>query len=203
MLSNNPRADKFSLHLTKTFFKEDIVAKYNRYLSLKNSYFNDISRVVNESIQKVDIPGLSQEIITQNTTSSDGASAGAVGSQDVTHYQDNRPLEEIIENNVLTVTFRHLDSYINYFFLMETFYQMYMSSDPNYTRFTLPVIVYSADNHPQFVAQFSKCLFKSISNLPLAYDSVGRDFKDFQCEFQYSDFQVLFDLPQGTAKLYR
>lgn len=201
MLSNNPRADKFSLKLPKTFFKEDIIGKYNRYLSLKNSYFVDIANVVNESIQKIDIPGLSQELITQNTATSAGV--GAVGSQDVTHYQDNRPLEEIIENNVLTVTFRHLDSYINYFFLMETFYQMYLSSDSSYTRFDLPVIVYSTENHPQFVALFSKCLFKSISNLNLAYDSVGRDFKDFQCEFQYSDFQVLFELPQGIAKAYK
>lgn len=201
MLSNNPRGDKFQLRLPTTFFKPDIVEKYNRYLGLQNTYFTTIDQVVNESIMRVSIPGLSQDLISQNTAVD--ASQGTVGTQDVTQYQDTRPLEEVIEDNTINVTFRHLDSYINYFFLLETFYKMYLSSDKKYVRFDLPVTVYSSDNHPVFIAMFSNCLFKSVPSLDLAYDNQARDFKDFQCAFTYSDFSVIFDLPQGIAKEYK
>ena len=115
MFSPNPRADKFSTYLPNNFFLDDICEKYNRYISLQNSYYTTINQIVNESIQKVEIPGLSQELSSVTTTSSDSGTANGV-TNDITLYPDTRPLEEIIESNTIVVEFRHLDSYINYFF---------------------------------------------------------------------------------------
>lgn len=202
MFSPNPRADKFSTYLPNNFFLDDICEKYNRYISLQNSYYTTINQIVNESIQKVEIPGLSQELSSVTTTSSDSGTANGV-TNDITLYPDTRPLEEIIESNTIVVEFRHLDSYINYFFLMETFYRMYQHNTTNdERRFILPVTCLSVDNHPVFNVIFSKCLFKSIAGLSLAYNQQTRDFLTFQCEFAYSDFTVEFDLPQGKAKTY-
>lgn len=203
MFSPNPRADKFTTQLPTDFFLPEICEKYNRYIQLQNSYFTTINQVVNESIQTLEIPGLSQELRTETTTSADSGSASGVMT-DVTLYPDTRPLEEIIESNTITVQFRHLDSYINYFFLMETFYKMYNQKTTNdERRFILPVTCLSIDNHPVFNVIFSKCLFKGINGLSLGYNQQARDFRTFSCEFAYSDFSVEFDLPQGTASTYK
>lgn len=203
MFSPNPRSDKFTTQLPTDFFLDDICQKYNRYIQLQNSYFTSINQLVNESIQSLEIPGLSQELASQTTTAGDSGSASGV-TTDVTLYPDTRPLEEIIESNTITVQFRHLDSYINYFFLMETFYKMYnLKTSNDARRFILPVTCLSVDNHPVFNVIFSKCLFKSINGLTLGYNQQARDFRTFSCEFAYSDFSVEFDLPQGTAAHYK
>lgn len=203
MFSPNPRSDKFVTQLPTNFFINEIAQKYNRYIQLQNSYFTSINQVVNESIQALEIPGLSQELTSQTTTSGDSGSSSGV-TTDVTLYPDTRPLEEIIESNTITVQFRHLDSYINYFFLMETFYKMYnLKTSNDERRFVLPVTCLSVDNHPVFNVIFSKCLFKGINGLSLGYNQQARDFRTFSCEFAYSDFSVEFDLPQGTATAYK
>lgn len=203
MLSNNPRPDKFSLQLPKNFFKDEICQKYNRYLDLNNSYFTTIDKIVNESIMRVSIPGLSQQLTSQTTATSDTSANNSNGVElDVTYYAGTQPLEEVQESNDIVITFRHLDSYINYFFLMECFYKFYSRDESDY-RFLLPIVCKNVDNHPVFNAIFSKCLFKSINGLDLGYDNQARDFKEFQCTFTYSDFTVEFDLPQGTAKSYK
>lgn len=203
MFSPNPRSDKFLTNLPVDFFLPEITEKYNRYISLQDSYFTSINQVVNESIQSVEIPGLSQELRTQTTVAGNSGSSAGV-TNDVTLYPDTRPLEEIIESNTITVRFRHLDSYINYFFLMETFYKMYALKTTNdERRFVLPVTCLSIDNHPVFNVVFSKCLFKSINGISLDYNKQAREFNTFTCEFAYSDFSILFDLPQGIASSYK
>lgn len=203
MLSPNPRSDKFMCSLPKDFFLSDICEKYNRYLSLQNTFFDTINQVVNESIQSVNIPGLSQDLHAQQTVSSNSGSSLGV-STDITLYPDTKPLEEIVETNVITLVFRHLDSYINYFFLMETFYKMYNQKTSNSDRrFIIPVTCLSVDNHPVFNVIFSQCIFKSINGLDLSYNNQKRDFQTFSCEFAYSDFTVDFDMPQGQAKQYK
>lgn len=204
MFSPNPRADKFRLSLPTDFFLPDICEKYNRYIQLQNSYYTTINQIVNESIQSVEIPGLSQELRTETTTSSDsGASSGNSVGLDVTLYPDTRPLEEIIESNTITINFRHLDSYINYFFLMETFYRMYARSTSNDDRrFILTCTCLNVDNAPVFNIIFSKCLFQAIQGMTLSYNQMTRDFNTFSCSFAYSDFSVEFDMPQGQAKQY-
>lgn len=201
MFSPNPRGDKFVLKFPKNFFNSKVSPKYNRYIQLQNSYFTSIEQVINESVISVELPGLTQELVSE-TTSTGTSNNGAVGSQDVTLYPDNRPLEEVIESNTITVTFRHLDSYINYFYLMELWYTWYLANQKD-ARFVLPITCLSSDDHPVFTIVFSKCIFKSIQGQTFTYNNQSRDFKEFTCEFVYSDFSVDFDLPQGTAKQYR
>lgn len=201
MLSPNPRPDKFSLKLPVNFFIPKISEKYNRYIKLQNSYFHDISQLINESIMRVEIPGLDQELKSQ-TTSTGTSSNGAVGSQDVTLYPDSRPLEEIIESNTINITFRHLDSYINYFYLMELWYHMYLGNQKE-NRFIIPVTCLNSDNFPVFNVTYSQCIFKTMPGMSLLYDNQSRDFKEFTCSFGYSNMEVDFDLPQGLAKTYK
>lgn len=201
MFSPNPRSDKFVLKFPKNFFHESVSKKYNKYIKLQNSYFTSIEQIINESVMRVEIPGLEQQLVSQTTSTGDTGS-GAVGSQDVTLYPDNRPLEEVISSNTINVTFRHLDSYINYFYLMELWYKWYLSNQKD-ARFILPITCLSSDDYPVFNVIFSKCIFQSIQGINFGYDNQNRDFKEFNCSFVYSDFEVEFDLPQGLAKTYK
>lgn len=203
MLSNNPTGNKFRLSLPANFFQKDIVDKYNKYIELQNTYFKTIDQMVNESIMRVDIPGLTQEVMQQTTVASNSTGINSSGPElDVSYYAGTKPLEEVQESNEINITLRHTESYLIYFFLMETFYRLYRR-DSKDIRFTIPVTCLTSENFPAFNAIFDKCLFKSINGLNLGYDSVNRDFKEFQITFVYSDFSVDFDLPQGLAKKYK
>lgn len=197
MLSSNPRGDKFATHLPKNFFDPEISKKYNKYIKLQDSYFNDIISIINESIMRVSIPGLEQELISQRTVSGQGGNI----EQDITLHKANKPLEEVIETNTITVTFRHLDSFINYFYLMEMFYKKYAKQTTD-SRFMLPITLLNVDKIPVFVAVFDQCLFKSIQGLELSFDSTNREFKEFTCDFTFSNFSIVFDMPLGNLKQY-
>lgn len=203
MLSNNPTGNKFRISLPANFFVPEIVEKYNRYIALQNSYFKTIDQMVNESIMRVDIPGLTQEVMSQTTVATSSTGVNSSGPElDVSYYAGTKPLEEVQESNEINITLRHTESYLIYFFLMETFYKLYRRDNKN-IRFMIPVTCLTSENFPAFNAIFDKCLFKSINGLNLGYDSVNRDFKEFQITFVYSDFSVDFDLPQGLTKKYK
>lgn len=204
MLSNNPTGNKFRLSLPTTLFIPSITEKYNRYINLKNTYFKSIDQMVNESIMRVEIPGLQQEVMSQTTVATSSTGINSSGPElDVTYYAGTKPLEEVQESNEITLTIRHTDAYMIYFFLLETFYHLYRRDSSKISRFTIPVTCLTNEEVPAFNAVFDKCLYKSISGLNLGYDMITKDFKEFQIVFVYSDFSVDFDLPQGTVKTYR
>lgn len=198
MFSNNPRVDKAFIKFSKEFFDPDICKKYNRYIQLKNGYFKSIEQLVNESIQTWSIPGAGQDPIEQITSAANPT--GGV-DQDITYYNAAEPLEKLINSTDITVTFRHLDGFINYFFMYETFFKNYMKYDGNY-RFMIILTTLSQDNTVCFNGKFSKCLFKSVPDITFAYDNTKRESRNFECTFSFSDFSLEFDLPQGNAKQY-
>lgn len=198
MFSTNPRADKAILKLSKEFFDPEVCKKYDRYIQLKNGYLNSINDLVNESIQTWTLPGANQDPISQMTTAP-GTESGI--TTDITFYNQTIPLEELLSANDITISFRHLDGYINYFFLYELFFKNYLKKEKSY-RFNINLTTFSQDNTICFNGTFSKCLFKSIPDIDFGYDSTVRDFKNFDCSFSFSDFSLDFELPQGKAKRY-
>lgn len=199
MFSNNPRGDKAFIRFSKEFFDPKVCQKYDRYIQLKNGYFGTINDLVNESIMRWGLPGAGQSPIEQQTAAPNPT--GGV-DQDITYYNATVPLEQLIEGNDITVTFRHLDGFVNYFFLYELFFKNFLKTDGSY-RFGITLTTLSQDDTVCFNGYYSKCLFKGIQRIDFGYDSVNRDFKEFEAVFNFSDFSLEFDLPQGMAKKYK
>lgn len=201
MLSANPRADRGFLVFSREFFNSSITPKYNNYIKTKGGIFKTINDVVNESIMRWNIPGSGQTLIKQQTSTS-GTEGGV--DLDITYYNSDVPLEELMETNELDITFRFLDGFVNYFYLYELFFHNYQKNvTEKERRFTMILTVLGVDDLPSFNVSFSKCLFTSIPNLAMGYDQSTRDFKEFQCRFTFSDFTVSFDLPQNPALTYK
>lgn len=198
MFSNNSRSDNANLQLSKNFFDSDINEKYDKYISLKNSYFKNIQQVINESIIHWNIPGAGQELIKQETTSNE-TQAGR--ENDIIFHNSTEPLENLIDQNDITITFRLLDGFINYFYLYELFFKKYMNKKKDY-RFDLILTTLTQDRNICFSSSFSKCIFKNIQSLNFGYNMVNREYKEFEITVTFSDFSLAFDIPQGNNQIY-
>lgn len=127
MLSLSPRYDLFRFHIPKTFIPEEIEEKYTTVLSKKHGTLVTAIDYLNESIQGINMPGISDLTTTQTQHGSNGIVRSDVtgkkrinveGAHEITYMPIANPLEKI--DKEFKVTFRTNQGLINYFMLYET-----------------------------------------------------------------------------------
>lgn len=122
-LSLSPRYDLVRFYLPKTFLPPEIEEKYTTYLNKDANILGTAIDYLNESIQGVTMPGISELTTTQTQHSSNpikrtNARLNVEPSHDITYLTPGNPLEKIEKE--FKVTFRTNQSLLNYFMLYET-----------------------------------------------------------------------------------
>lgn len=126
MLSLSPRYDLVRFYLPKSFLPPEIEAKYTAILNKENGTMNTAIDYLNESIQGVTMPGISELTIQQTqhgsnripTDGTRGKKLNVEPSHDITYLTPGNPLEKLEKE--FKVTFRANQGLLNYFMLYET-----------------------------------------------------------------------------------
>lgn len=122
-LSLSPRYDLVRFYLPKTFLPPEIEEKYTKYLNKDANILGTAIDYLNESIQGVTMPGISELTTTQTQHSSNpikrtNTRLNVEPSNNITYLTPGNPLEKIEKE--FKVTFRTNQSLLNYFMLYET-----------------------------------------------------------------------------------
>ena len=131
MLSLNPRSDLFKFRFPKDFLPKEIEEKYSKYLSMKSAVINSPIEYLNESVQRIEIPGITDLVLQQQQHSSNSIEPTRVGvpglgrinvepKTDISYNGSDNPLDRI--NKEFKVTFRYNQGYMNYFMIFETIF---------------------------------------------------------------------------------
>ena len=118
MLSLSPRYDLFRFAFPKDFIPPKLEEKYRKVLSKNAGVLTSPIDYLNESIQGVSIPGISDLTIEQEQHSHNSMSGGKLnveGSRQNVYKSTSNPLDNI--NKEFTVTFRFNQGFYNYFLL--------------------------------------------------------------------------------------
>jgi hypothetical protein len=126
MLSLSPRYDLIRFHWPKTFIPKEIEEKYTKFLNKDAYTMTSAIDYLNESIQGVNMPGLSGLTITQQQHGSNGINRrdgnnsriNVEPAHEINHITAENPLEKI--DKEFKVTFRANQGLLNYFMLYET-----------------------------------------------------------------------------------
>lgn len=197
MLSLPPRYDSYRFAFPKDFLPQEIWDKYSKLLSKNQGVLTDPVEYLNESIQSVSIPGISDLNIDQKQPSTNNISTrlGKINrepSHDNTYLSPANPLDKI--NKEFKVTFRRNQGLYNYFMIYETIFHRICK--PELAKQDEVLMVDIMDGESGKVISrvlFYDCLIDRIDGLDFDYSKVERQADTFDVTFKFNNIDFDFD----------
>lgn len=198
MLSPNPHYSYFRVSFPNEFFLESITKKYDSIFTQYKYPFQDMKTVFLESFQGIEFPGFGYQTVSQNVT--DANQAG---------YDWNQPPKSseqlLAEQKILTLTFRHIDAFLTYFFAMETFFKRYELGPNNETKRKPfgPIILDTLDTmseQPVCRLKFFKCHLIGLTPIEFTYSDPKRSMDTYELNFSYTEFETSIIIPELKLK---
>jgi hypothetical protein len=205
MLSLSPRYDLFRFNLPKDFLPKEIQAKYAKLLSKNAGVVTTPIDYLNESIQGVNLPGISGLTVEQtqheankgirrhNTGESGLGRINVEPQHQITYKGPGNPLEKI--NKEFKVTFRMNQGLYNYYMLYETIlYRIAKHIDYPSDEVLYIEIMNEAGTITNRI-KLNDCHLDGIEGLDFTYNKTSRDVGTFDVTFKFNNIDFDF-LPQ-------
>ena len=195
MLSLSPRYDLFRFSFPKDFLPKEVEEKYQKLLNKNQAVLTTPIDYLNESIQGINFPGISDILIQQQQHSSNDIKRGlgrinVEPKTDITYQSTTNPLDKI--NKEFKVTFRHNQGKYNYFMLYETvFHQICKPIDRDH----IPVLYIELLSETGVITSrilFKDVLIDGIDGLDFSYNKVERDSGTFDVTFKFNNIDFEF-----------
>lgn len=190
MLSLSPRYDLVRFHLPKTFLPPVIEQKYTAILNKDANTMTSAIEYLNESIQGVTMPGISELTTVQSQHGSNGIERksnriNVEGAHEITYLTTGNPLEKIEKE--FKVTFRANQGLLNYFMLYETAFHY---ACREYVWDCEPVMyIELLDENGTIISRVSyiDVHMDGLEGLDFNYSKVERDAQTFDVTFKFNN----------------
>lgn len=199
MLSLSPRYDLFKFEFPKTFLPEEVSKKYQEVLNRNAGVIATPIDYLNESIQGVNIPGIS-ELITEQSQHSHNSINGlgrinVEPSRQNTYKANGNPLDKI--DKEITITFRFNQGFYNYFMLYETIFWKYCKPTNLPNEDVLYVELMNETGKIIARIKFLDCVINGLDGLEFGYSKIERDGGTFNLTFKYNNIDFVFIDEEG------
>lgn len=208
MLSLSPRADLFVFHFPKDFLPKEIEEKYTKIINRDKSVIQTPIDYLNESVQGIDFPGMSDLIVEQAQHSSQhpenhNDQMGLPGKR--ISIEPERTNVTYSPKNILsqlagefTVTFRRNQGLYNYFMLYETIFHKVLKEYANVEKPDDVFYIDILEESGKIMGRIK--LFQpridGIEGLQFSYNKLERQTETFDVKFRFNniDFDIV-DIP--------
>lgn len=206
MLSLSPRYDLIRFHLPKTFIPAEIEEKYTAVLSNENGTLMTALDYLNESIQGINMPGLSSLTTTQMQHGSNNVERSDIpgrkrinveGAHEMTYMPIANPLEKI--DKEFKVTFRTNQGLINYFMLYETAFWYACKEKSHDCESAMYIEIMNEDGLVISKVTFMDVHMDGIEGLDFNYSKIEREANTFDVTFKFNNI----DFEYFVNKEYR
>lgn len=178
----NAKSNLFRFTFPVGFFPKKITDKYERYLEKSQIPFKNFEDFINSTIQSVTIPSLNGDIVEQK-------GAYRVAQKWRSGFETIRMLERSF-----TVEFKLVESFMNYFALMEAFFEFHDFQTKVEYLSDLVLEVYDTDLLRTLKIKYGQVLYKSIPTaISFNHGDVRNTFKTFSINFVYNNLEIDFD----------
>lgn len=198
MFSPNPHFSYFNLIIPPEFFINSVTDKYDRIIKQYDYPLKDIQSIFFESLQSVQFPGFGYTPYSQGVVDGNNASYD--------WFQPPKSSEQLLASQkLLNVNFKHVNSFMTYFFALETFFTRYKMGPNNETGrqpFGTMILETLDDISKQPICRlkFHKCNLIGLSELDLTYSDPKRDMGTYTLTFAYTEFESTINIPDLVLK---
>lgn len=197
MLSLSPRWDLFRFNLPKDFLPKEVEEKYTKILNENAGVLTSPIEYLNESIQTVSIPGISEVNIQQPQHSNNGIARSNINKKinvepktDITYVSSSNPLDNI--EKTIRVGFRMNQGLYNYFMIYETiFYKICKPFDYNPD----PIFYIELLDENGVIRsriKFFDVHIDGIEGLSFDYSKMVRESQSFEVTFKFNNIDYEF-----------
>lgn len=195
MLSLSPRYDLFKFSFPKDFLPKEVEEKYQKLLNKNQAVITTPIDYLNESIQGINFPGISDILVQQSQHSFNDIKRGlgrinVEPKTDITYQTPSNPLDKITKE--FKVTFRFNQGLYNYFMLYETiFHQVCKPIERGH----IPVLYIELLGESGVITSrilFKDVLIDGIDGLEFNFNKTERDSGTFDVTFKFNNIDFEF-----------
>lgn len=172
---------QYVFNLPSDFVPKEINDLFMPLIELHHGIYEDIISYLNATILKVEYPGLSMD--TPSQTSFKGKQLD---------YRESKPLQDLLNNRQLSVTFARSNGDFNYWILVHLFRYHYLNRDNYIKPFSISTLDLNRD--VIFRIDFNQIIFKELSEVDFNYGEF--EFRDdsFSATFNFNFHEISYSL---------
>ena len=176
---------QFIFNMPQNFLKPEILQTYIPVLEKNWVQYENVIDYINYTIKGVNFPGVSFDMPKQITVR---------GKE--RYFKPAKNIQDIITTHELTVTFRSVDSDLNYWLMFDILSKHYLDTD---NAFLDPFTITSVDIHRDaiYVIRFYELILKGQSDNTFNYSQQKVNAKEFTVTFHFNFYDIEFLLDQS------
>lgn len=181
------QASQFIFNLPQAFLKPEIIDTYTPILEKNWVQYENVIDYLNSTIKGVNFPGISFELVKRIEVR---------GKE--RYLKPAKNIQDIPTTHDLTVTFRSVDSDLNYWLMFDIMSKHYLDTD---NAFLEPFTITCVDIHRDaiYVIRFYEIILKSLSDNTFNYSQQKVNAKEFTITFHFNFYDIEFLLNQSKV----
>ena len=179
------QGSQFIFNLPSDFLKQETIETYTPILEKNWVQYENVIDYINSTIKSVNFPGISFDMPKQiNMRGKERQFKPAKNVQDITSTHD------------LTVTFRSVDSDLNYWLVFDILTKHYLDVE---NAFVNPFTITCVDIHRDaiYVIRFYEIILKGLSENTFNYSQQKVNAKEFTLNFHFNFYDIEFLLDKS------
>ena len=181
------QSSQFIFNLPGDFLKPEVINTYQPILEKNWVQYENVIDYINSTIKSVDFPGISFDMPKQIMMR---------GKE--RQFKPAKNVQDITTTHDLTITFRSVDSDLNYWLLFDLLTKHYLDVDNSFLN---PFTITCVDIHRDalYVIRFYEIILKTLSNNTFNYSQQKIATKDFTMVFHFNFYDIEFLLDQSKV----
>lgn len=178
---------QFIFNLPQAFLKPEIINTYTPILEKNWVQYENVIDYLNSTIKGVNFPGISFDLVKRIEVR---------GKERFLKPAKN--VQDITTTHELTVTFRSVDSDLNYWLMFDIMSKHYLDVD---NAFLEPFTITCVDIHRDaiYVIRFYEIILKSLSDNTFNYSQQKVNAKEFTITFHFNFYDIEFLLNKSKV----
>ena len=178
---------QFIFNLPQAFLKPEVINTYTPILEKNWVQYENVIDYLNSTIKGVNFPGISFDLVKRIEVR---------GKE--RFLKPSKNVQDITTTHELTVTFRSVDSDLNYWLMFDIISKHYLDVD---NAFLEPFTITCVDIHRDaiYVIRFYEIILKSLSDNTFNYSQQKVNVKEFTITFHFNFYDIEFLLNKSKV----
>jgi len=183
----NSQSSQFIFNLPSDFLPSEILETYKPILEKNWIQYENIIDYLNSTIKSVNFPGISFDMPKQILIR---------GKE--RQFKPAKNIQDITTTHDLTLTFRSVDSDLNYWLMFDIISKHYLDTENS---FIYPFTITCVDIHRDaiYVIRFYEIILKGLSDQDFNYSQQKVNAQDFTLTFHFNFYDIEFVLDKSKV----
>ena len=173
--------NQFIFNLPQNFISRRLEEQFQVLLDKNHIPYNDIMDFINATIKDIVFPSVSYDTVEQRL----------YHSKKIVWKESGNVADKF--QGEIDITFRSVDSHLNYFIILQILNEFYLNNNRNYLEF-VEIKILDKDGDLIYTLILKEVLYKSLSELRMAYYATEFAEQTFTVQFAYNFIDIKWEL---------